>query len=520
MSKKKIRAIMLLMAVALLGIVSLQTYSIMQAIRLNEGQFDKNALAALNRVVERLEQEEVEAAATKYDINLEPSPQLLSMKVSVEDVYMSLNNDTSVEIRYSTEESLPPDSLMETSMLHTFSLPNAPACNIDEMQRDITTWFVMRSEVAVEDRLQVHDLDRILREELHEKGINLSFYYGVYSAFRNAFVRTKKLAPGQEAEILDLSDYTNEEHLPELRKLRNSPYRMRLFPASSGEPGMLMLFFPDKGSYLMSSVWLHLLGTLVFIGVILFCFVYTIQVILRQKKLGDIKNDFINNMTHEFKTPIATISLASDAITNPTVAGDPAKVQRFAGIIRQENRRMNSQVEKVLQMAQIDKNEFSLKMSEMDIHEIIQLAVENISLQVEQRDGKIHTSLLAENPVLEADETHVANIIHNLLDNANKYSPDKPDITIRTRNLSNGIQISVEDKGVGISKEARKLIFDKFYRVPTGNLHDIKGFGLGLSYVKAMVTAHGGHIDVKSELDKGSCFEVFLPFKSSGGAKD
>lgn len=173
---------------------------------------------------------------------------------------------------------------------------------------------------------------------------------------------------------------------------------------------------------------------------------------------------------------------------------------------------MNSQVEKVLQMALLDKRDFSLKLTSIDLHDVIATAVENISLQVEKKEGTVKAVLNAKNPVVEGDLTHISNMISNLLDNANKYSPDKPDITVITRNVPNGVEVTVKDKGIGMSKEARKQIFDKFYRVSTGNLHDVKGFGLGLSYVKAMIIAHKGQVDVKSELGKGSSFMLTFPF--------
>ena len=226
-----------------------------------------------------------------------------------------------------------------------------------------------------------------------------------------------------------------------------------------------------------------------------------------------MKTDFINNMTHEFKTPIATISLATDSITSPMIINSPDKIKRFVDIIRQENRRMNSQVERVLQMALIDKKDFQINLEELNIHDVIQQAVDNFSLQIEKREGSIITHLDAERPIIEGDATHITSVIHNLLDNANKYSPEKPQVTVSTRNVPMGVEITVTDRGVGISKEARKNIFDKFYRVSTGNIHDVKGFGLGLSYVKAIITAHKGLIDVKSETGKGSSFILTLPMQ-------
>lgn len=226
-----------------------------------------------------------------------------------------------------------------------------------------------------------------------------------------------------------------------------------------------------------------------------------------------MKTDFINNMTHEFKTPIATISLAADSIASPKVITDEGKINRFVGIIRQENKRMLQQVEKVLQMALIDKKDFQLKISEVDMHELIRQAVDHLSLQVQQREGNIDVRLEADTAIIEGDHTHLSNVIHNLLDNANKYSSGSPEIMISTVNSNEGILVHVEDKGIGMTKEDQKHIFDKFYRVHTGNLHDVKGFGLGLSYVKAITSAHQGYIDVKSEPGKGSKFSIYLPLR-------
>jgi signal transduction histidine kinase len=216
-------------------------------------------------------------------------------------------------------------------------------------------------------------------------------------------------------------------------------------------------------------------------------------------------------MTHEFKTPIATISLAVDSMKDSRVSSDREKLDYFTRIIREENRRMNSQVEHVLQMAQIEKGELQLRVEEINIHEIILHAVEQIKIQVESRQGKINCELRATLPVINGDALHLSNVIFNLLDNANKYSPEIPDITISTSDVDNGILIKVKDHGVGMTHEMQKKIFEKFYRVPTGNVHDVKGFGLGLSYVKAIVEQHSGWIHVESELGKGSTFEIFIP---------
>ena len=238
------------------------------------------------------------------------------------------------------------------------------------------------------------------------------------------------------------------------------------------------------------------------------------MIILRQKKISEMKTDFINNMTHEFKTPIATISLAADSIVSPIISGNKDKVNRFAGIIKQENLRMLNQVEKVLQMAKIDKEEFDLKKVDLDMHKIILQAAEHIQLKVAQRSGSISTNLMATNPLFKGDKTHISNIIHNLLDNAEKYSKGEPKITIATKSDTKGLSVIISDQGIGMTTESQKNIFDKFYRVHTGNIHDVKGFGLGLSYVKALVEAHKGEVTVESELGKGSTFTIYLPYES------
>jgi two-component system phosphate regulon sensor histidine kinase PhoR len=300
--------------------------------------------------------------------------------------------------------------------------------------------------------------------------------------------------------------------LPDRYKMSDAQYKIDLFGMRDGALGQLRLYFPNRSRVLWKdSLWL-LAASLFFTLLILFAFSYTVYVILRQKKVSDMKNDFINNMTHEFKTPIATISLATDSLTSDKIIKEPGKVRRFARIITQENRRMLNQVEKVLQMALIDQRDFGLQVEKVPLHELISEAVDYIRLQVEKRGGTVQMKLDARQDVIKADRTHVSNIIHNLLDNANKYSSEVPKIQVETKNVSDGVEIRVIDHGIGMTREARKKIFDKFFRVYTGNIHDVKGFGLGLSYVKAIVTAHEGSIDVESEPGKGSTFIVFLPF--------
>jgi two-component system phosphate regulon sensor histidine kinase PhoR len=221
-----------------------------------------------------------------------------------------------------------------------------------------------------------------------------------------------------------------------------------------------------------------------------------------------MKTDFVNNMTHEFKTPISTISISSEMLQKDLVAQSPERVKKYAQVIFDENARLKNQVEGVLQIAIFDKGDYKLKMKELDIHEIIRDRVKNFEVQVHERKGKLNNCLKAREHIIVADKVHIANIINNLLDNANKYSPEPPDILVSTSNKDGQIMIMVEDKGLGISRENQPHVYKKFHRLHTGDIHDVKGFGLGLFYVKTMVEVMGGTIDLKSELNKGSCFIV------------
>jgi two-component system phosphate regulon sensor histidine kinase PhoR len=225
-----------------------------------------------------------------------------------------------------------------------------------------------------------------------------------------------------------------------------------------------------------------------------------------------MKNDFINNMTHEFKTPISTISLACEALNNHDIVRSPEFTESYINIILEENNRLATMAEKILQTAVIEKGQLKMKRERIDLHEVITDVIKNIRIHVEIKDGVIRKQCKATNPVLLGDKVHLTNLVYNLLDNANKYSPRKPVITVRTENTSNGILLTIEDHGIGISKGEQKKIFDKLYRVPTGNIQEVRGFGLGLSYVKAIVEEHHGRISLDSEINKGTTFRVFLPF--------
>ena len=332
----------------------------------------------------------------------------------------------------------------------------------------------------------------MLRAELLDNGIKAAYEYGIYN-------NTYKYFPIN----------TKEESRKEIL---NSSYKVNLAPDNVFiAPKYLSVYFSSEKNYILQTMWLMLTGSGILVLVIIFSFYYTVTTILKQKKLSDIKNDFINNMTHELKTPISTVALASEMLNDSSIEKSKEKVNHYVRIIKEENQRLGLLVENILQTAVLDKGQFKLRPQEVDVHEIIDRAISNIRLQVEKREGEIHLEKNAKQNILQADRVHLTNIIYNLVDNALKYSEEKPAIKISTENINNGIQIAVSDNGIGISKENQKKIFETFYRVPTGNIHNVKGFGLGLSYVKAAVEKHGGSVSVESEIGKGSTFKVYLP---------
>jgi two-component system, OmpR family, phosphate regulon sensor histidine kinase PhoR len=294
-----------------------------------------------------------------------------------------------------------------------------------------------------------------------------------------------------------------------------SNYKIRLFPGNLIRQDMILsVIFPERTNYVLGSMALILGGSMLFSLFILATFALSLFFIIRQKKISEMKSDFINNMTHEFKTPIATISLAADTITNPKVINDEKSVRHFISMIKKENSRMNKKVETILQIASLDKKEIEFMFENISLHTIIQHAIETIEIQVQQRNGKISLGLNASEPVVNGDVEHLTNLVSNLLDNAIKYSSEAPEISVTTRNNESGIYLIVEDNGIGMTKAVQSKIFERFYRQNSGNVHDVKGFGLGLNYARAIIDAHKGNITVFSEPGKGSRFEVFLPFNS------
>ncbi len=346
----------------------------------------------------------------------------------------------------------------------------------------------------IEDRVDNVRVDKLLRKFLLEQGINLPYYFGVYN----------------ENHELKTGNFTDTTLTQDLQS-----FEVKLFPKDIlGQRATLKIFFPKRLKYIFSSVSYLLFSSLLIIILILVAFYYSIRTILKQKKVSEIKNDFINNMTHELKTPISTISLACEALSDPDISATPSLMNRYIGIIGQENKRLGVQVENVLKSAIWGSKAFKMNTEPVNIHNIIEQAAAKFEMQLGEKQGALQLELNAKTDRLMADRVHITNSIYNLIDNAIKYTPEQPKITVKTKNEKDNLIICVTDNGIGISKENQSKIFDKLYRVPTGNLHDAKGFGLGLNYVKTVVERHDGDVKVTSKLNKGSTFTITIPMNN------
>jgi len=466
MGKRTINIIILLMSIALFGISVIQFYWLKKGIDLNARNFNDRVHLALSRV-----------------------------KLQIEDSASNIKNLT---------EGLSQD---KASIFKRFEGKD-PVINyrdrIRQEQLESMSWY-RKPELAL-NSIVLADLIRSLRVELQNQDIALNYDYGIFNHKEESFY----IMNG--SYLVSIGESKEKSEGATVKNLEKNAYEVSLFSIDEKKAaGSLRVFFPKRNSFLIRSILPALLSSVILTGLILFCFVYTINVILTQKKVSQMKTDFINNMTHEFKTPIATISLAADSINNPMVKNKPTMIERYSKIIKEENNRMLDQVEKVLQIARLDKKDIQLKIIPLNINDLVSSAVEMASLKIRDKGGNISKTLNANSPMIQGDENHISNLLHNLLDNANKYSPEAPDISVETRSVDGGVQVLISDKGIGMSKEDMRRIFEKFYRVSTGNLHDVKGFGLGLSYVKAIVDAHRGNVKVTSEINKGSTFTVFLP---------
>lgn len=527
------------MSVALIGLVSFQLYWIDAVIEVNEERFRKDVQLALNSAIDKLERQEamlvafdnfnsnikfrsatpiapgnvryIESTYKKWEVKAgqaagDSAGKLRKLPFGVQYQFESGKGDKIYMVQ-DTSVVIVPSSGYDgfTGFTFTTEVGDSSHFALEDYRKTIekATQKTEMIQVALQEllfekrtiskRIDQQQLDSLLASELKNKGIDTEYGFGIIDEATGKLVLTSNnYQPGQRT---------------------HTEFKASLFPNDLlGDGSTLLVRFPNQKSFLLEKLWTSMASSAVLLMTIIFCFSYAIQTIIRQKKISEIKNDFINNMTHEFKTPISTVALACEALQDEEVALQPTFQKRYLRIISDENKRLGLQVEKVLQMAALDKKDFKLKLEQVDVNQVIETAIDNIAIQVQKRNGSIRFHLDAHPSKLMADQMHLTNIIHNLLDNANKYSPDEPDILVTTASRSEGIVIAVQDHGLGMSRDSVQKIFDRFYRVPTGNLHDVKGFGLGLAYVKTMVEAHGGTVSVKSELKKGSTFEIVLPY--------
>lgn len=521
MSRKVILGLCVVMTLAFIGLIFMQTRWIVEASKLKEEQFDQLVRQSIDDVVVRLETNEISqvksASGTLGADNLQLlfRRQMKNGKSSDIDMFknyvdynISLDLDMQGHFRLNTYKQ---DSLVSAldgqtnvnNVLHFDPLTNAMIAIQNELRNRIAEnshvlLHTIFEDIPIEQRVSQDKLDPLLMQYFEERGITQNYEYAVTNSQGKIVYCTGGYAP-------DSSDVM---------------YHKRLFPNDvHARLNGLSLYFPERTNYVSESMGL-VIPTVIFTLLVLSISVYTIVIIFRQRKLDIIKNDFINNMTHEFKTPISTISLASQMLKDSSISISPKSLQHISGIILDESKRLSYQVEKILQMAAFEKGKASLKLKELDVNEIIQKVTKNFRLKVENAQGEIDERLEATNSLAMVDEVHFTNVIFNLLDNAFKYrGKDAPMLYVKTCNKNNGIIISIKDNGLGISKDNLNRIFEKFYRVPTGNVHDVKGFGLGLAYVKKIVEDHGGQITVESELNVGTKFDIFIPLKNSKNGK-
>lgn len=548
MNKKIITGLIALMGISILGIIIIQLVWMSNAIRVRNELFDRNVNEALNGTTNRLETLQDfrminhfalgDTVSLPDDVPPPPPPppspnfqgsksqrELIQPMPSSQQIEMIVKGERSkkgIQYHISTKNNrlgygrnkkiviINKDSLAQNldslyahgihrmdSLVGQFKEWNDSASGIkrrfevktDQLKR-VANKVVQEISMWEED-VSIDRVKEVLSMELKNRNIPIPFEVGI---IKDSLISSKTV---KADSIL----------------LAQSNYKVNMFPNDIFQKNIkLSVYFPEKESFIYKTLNWLLLISLIFSVIVLVTFAVSIYFILKQKKISEMKSDFINNMTHEFKTPIATISVAADSISNQKVIENPERIRYFIEMIKKENLRMNRQVEDILTIARLDKKEFEFNWEAFNLHEVIENAMQSIVLQVEKKGGTIISDFQAVNPVATSDVNHFANLIYNLLDNANKYSLNAPEIKIATRNTGKGVLITIEDKGIGMTKMVQSRIFERFYRQTSGNIHNVKGFGLGLSYVKAILEANHGNITVHSEQGKGSSFEVFIPF--------
>jgi len=544
MNHQQLRNIVIVIAIALSGLIGIQIYWITNAIDLERDRISRGASEALNDVVDLVERHEMltkikshqeakylfieeensdetsfppDDSLVQYVMsrNIERVGDKVTVKVeeengdqkaqktitySVNDLPFAKNFEDELSLRMITADSI------NLELEHSTDPLNEDVQSLRERVNTKKAFLgdIVKSLIEVDVNLPIDEridpliVDSLLKMALKRHGLSLHYEMGVFD---------------QSGEMV----FGPEEHE---NKLRESTSSARLFPNDVIQiPYFLKIYFPNESGYILNSLWALLAVSLVLVVALIWTSYNSIRTIFLQKQNSEIKNDFINNMTHELKTPISTISLACEALSDPELAKIETIKNRYLNIINTENKRLGLLVEEVLQSAVLDKGDFKLKKEEGDLHELLKEVIEKYQIQLKERGGKVELNLDAPNARFEFDKNHLTNVIYNLLDNAVKYSKNEPRITISTKLNAGNILLSVKDQGIGISADNLKKIFDRLYRVPTGNVHNVKGFGLGLSYVKIITERHGGTVSVESQLEKGSTFYIELPLISTNYGK-
>ena len=535
MSKRFLWIIAIFMAFAMLGLIFVQAYWINNAYRLKERQFSQTVNRVINNIAGELQEREalglIMNEVEAYDTSWTGVRDIFSFRY--EGIQSSgefnVNIDGKISHQRIFEENVhiyertnPQDGKNEITIVSNDTLLNIddyPELNMDTSQIRRITWVkpdqfksrVQRSitenrvildrimgkmiapNAPLEQRINPEILNRIIDNHLSRSGIDLEYEYAVLRENLEIVFKT--------------DDYNYNE---DLNYFVTSLFPQDIFSRS----GYLSLYFPRKTGFLLRSLGFMGISSMILTIVIILSFSITIYIIFRQKRLSEIKNDFVSNMTHELKTPISTISLASQMLNDKSIPDQSKNLDNIARIITDENKRLGYQVERVLQMAIFDRGRIRLKKKMTDINELLHQVVTNFELQIKNKNGQVTEAYDAENANVEVDPVHFTNLISNLVDNAIKYSGDYPRVGIMTFNKNGKLCIRIRDNGIGIKKEDQKRVFEKFYRVPTGNVHTVKGFGLGLSYVKKIVEEHNGSVSLRSEVNKGTEFEISLPLNS------
>ncbi|MFY8187203.1 MAG: sensor histidine kinase [Flavobacterium sp.] len=524
MNKFFFRALVFLMSVSLIGIIAIQVYWFNTSWQNNQEQFKFHVKQVLGSVSETLQQEEIVYFIDKLNQIKDSIGSEQIDKQTLEFGYYQKNSETNETIIYSNSlvsrdfniplsffdknnDSLKIKSLTSkrsTSVFHPSSIDKVNQqiqVNPDlKIEKSGSTPFLdkIQYEMSLKDiastypiqrRIKKEELQKLLKKTLTDYGVNTPFEFGIYSNSLATKVRSENFKFNKE-----------------------NTYSIPILEDNDGESKYdLLVSFPDKKKYFFSDLIGVTVLSLVFTLIIVIAYSSALNQLMKQRQISEIKTDFINNMTHEFKTPIATINLALDSIKNPKIINDTEKVHRYLQMIRDENKRMHAQVENVLRISKLEKKELEIIKEPLDVHDLIQDAMDHVSLIMESRDGQMNAHLDASRSTVLLNDVHFTNVLVNMLDNAIKYSPNQPKVEITTENIKDFIIIKIKDEGLGMSKAAQKRIFEKFYREHTGDLHNVKGHGLGLAYVKRMVEEHNGEVFVESEKGKGSTFIIKIP---------